>query len=127
MKCTKNLIWEPKCSQIGSQNGGALLNFLKSFSVPSSKLPPGGPRTPKIIRKSQKTQFLNHFFSCKSAFVAAYVLSSKENSRQKSLQQFSPCALLAGPWENKDGHAVPADCLGELFGGAAMIRRRRLR
>ena len=58
---------------------------------------------------------------------AAYALSSKENSGRKSLQQFSPCALPAEPWEGQDGHAVPADCLGELFGGAAMTRRRRLR
>ena len=39
---------------------------------------------------------------------------------------FSPLALPAEPWAVEDAHTVLADCLGELFGGVAMTRRKRL-
>ena len=61
-KMHKNQIWEPKCSKIGSQNGGPWGNFLKSFSVPSSRLPPGGPTTPKIMTKSWKNAISESLF-----------------------------------------------------------------
>ena len=60
-KMHKNQIWDPKWSKIASRKAYPGSNFLRAVSVPSSRLPPGGPRTPKIMTKSQKTQFLNHF------------------------------------------------------------------
>ena len=53
---------EQKRPKITSRKAYPGRNFFRSFSVPSSKLPPGGPRTPKIIKNRKKTQFLNHFF-----------------------------------------------------------------
>ena len=108
--------WEQKLLKTASRKAYPWLNFLKSFLVPSLELPLGGPRTPKIIIKSQQNTIRESFFSCTSAFVAAYVLSSKENSRRKSLQQFSPWALPAVPWEGEDAHTIPADCLGGCLG-----------
>ena len=61
-KMHKKSIWEEKWLKIASRKAYSRLNLLTLFSVPSSKLPPGGPRTPKIMTKSRKTQFLNHFF-----------------------------------------------------------------
>ena len=92
----------------------------------SSELPLGSPRTPQIMPKSQKNMISALLFSWISTFVAASILSSKKNSQRKPLQLSSPWPRPAEPWEGEDGHTVRADCLGGLFGGAA-IRRRRLR
>ena len=54
-------IWVQKSFKIVSRKAYPGSNFLRAVSVPSSRLPPGGPRTPKIMTKSQKTPFLNHF------------------------------------------------------------------
>ena len=95
----------PKQRSLGFQNG----TFFDLFC----KLPPGGPRTPKIMTKLQnkKTRCLRQLFM----------------RGKPSLQLFSPWPLPAKPWEGEDGHTEPADCSGELFGGAAMTRRKRLR
>ena len=73
------------------------------------------PAEPQNHNKIGKTHCLNHFLHS-SASVAAYVLSSKENSRRESLQQFSPCVLPAAPGEGEDAHTIRADCLGVVWG-----------
>ena len=123
----KNQIWDPKWCKIVSQNGLTPLMFWCLLWHRLRSCLWGAPGHPKSCLNRKKTRLLRYLFSRTSAFVAADVLSSKKNSQRKSLQLFSPWPRPAEPWEGENAHTVSADCLGELFGGAAMTRRRRLR
>ena len=67
-------------------------NFGSFFEAAS-----GRPTDPPNHNKIEKNTISESLCSCTSAFVAAYALSSKENSWRESLQQFSPCAVPAEP------------------------------
>ena len=123
----ENQIWDRKCSKIASQNGLPPLIFwcLVWHCLRSCLWEAPGPQ--KSCPNRKKTQFLRYFFHgllhlSQPTFCLARRIHSESHCNYSRLDLYLPSL-----GKDEDGHTVSADCLGELFGGAAMTRRRRLR
>ena len=116
----KKSIWEQKWPKIISRKAYSRLNFVRTVSVPSSKLLLGGPRTPKIITKSRK------YAISESLFHARMQLLQRSFCRAKRIHGESP-------WNySRLELFLPSlgntrRLLGGLLRGLAMTRRKRLR
>ena len=106
-KMQKNTIRNQKWPKIAPNTGLSNLAFWSFFGTcfqDGAKRPLGSPMEPQNHEKSLKNKisaslFCMCFWNC-----------------------FSICGLA-----RENAHTVRADCLGMLFGGAAMTRRRRVR
>ena len=126
-KMYKNQIRDPKCSKIASQNGLRPLIFWCLVWHCLRSCLWGAPGHAKSCQNRKKNRISALFFHgllhlSQPTFCLARRIHSESHCNYSRLDLYLPSL-----GKDEDGHTVSADCLGELFGGAAMTRRRRLR
>ena len=123
----KNQIREPKWSKITPKNRRRPLMFWCLLWHRLRSCLWGAPGHPKSCQNRKKTEFLRYFFHgllhlSQPTFCLARRIQSESHCNYSRLDLYLPSL-----GKDEDGHTISADFLGELFGGAAMTRRGRLR